>query len=287
VSTAEERRIIDKIKALGYPLEVEVINQLMKERWAVQPQYTYADKQTGKIRSIDILVTCFLPEMKIQEMPRIAIECKKSENAWVFYCVDMISRSPTELDKTGINLLDIAALGTTSISLLTPFLKYNALEGEHEFSQLTDFNILQDIGQVHFFDANLPRAFVGHVVKKKMKEDEPDSFQKALHQLRGACLNLMGEFPKSPIVAVIVVQGQLYQYKKVNEREEFKTANHILYSTLQFLPDDFELGKHSFPPTIVDIVTDSYLPDYIVLIKKDLEILSKLYRRLKQGSNDS
>lgn len=277
---------MDKIRESGYPLEVEIINQLLKERWAVQPQYTYIDKQTGSIRSIDILVTCFLPEMKIHEMPRIAMECKKSEKAWIFYCVDTISRNPTELGKTGINLLDIAALGTTSISLFTPFLEYNALEGEYEFSQLTDLSMLQEIAQVHFFDANLPRAFVGHVVREKMKKDEPDSFQKALHQLRGACLSLIREFPKSPILATIVVKGKLYQYRKVNEREELKIANHILYSTLRFLPDDFELGKHSFPPTIVDIVTDTHLPDYIALIKKDFEILSKLYRRLKQGSNE-
>lgn len=173
MSSEKERRILEKIRESGYPFEVEVVNQLLKEMWAVQPQYSYIDKRTGKMRSIDIFVTCFLPKMQIHEMPRIALECKKSKEAWVFYCVDSVFRDPTKLGKTGINLLDIATLGTTSVSLFTPFLEYDANEGEYEFAQMTTPVVLQEITKVHFFDPNLPRAFVWACGQRRYEEGSP------------------------------------------------------------------------------------------------------------------
>lgn len=116
-----------------------------------------------------------------------------------------------------------------------------------------------------------------------MRKEAPDSFHKALHELRGACLDLIVTFPKSPILATIVVKGELYVYRKLNGKEELTPTNHVLYSTLGLVPNDFEPGKSSFPPTIVDIITDTHLPDYISLVKKDFGILENLYWKVKQG----
>lgn len=86
MSDVYTRKIIDKIKKTGFPLELSVTSMLSKKFSNVQNNNYFFDYDEEKGRSIDI----FIPSVgKTADLPlaiRIPIECKKSEkNAWVFF----------------------------------------------------------------------------------------------------------------------------------------------------------------------------------------------------------
>ncbi|MCW4048934.1 MAG: hypothetical protein NWE89_04275 [Candidatus Bathyarchaeota archaeon] len=101
----KRKSLIDKIKSdleeSGYPLEIEVMKELLKNKWLVTPQYHYKDPIEGKERSVDFL--CLKGgNIQAKEYERfyvnLIIECKKLEDKqWVLFTMnDAIGRENPE-----------------------------------------------------------------------------------------------------------------------------------------------------------------------------------------------
>ena len=54
MSTDNERKILNDLDLSGFTLEIDILNCLIKKGWFAYSQYGYVDKQTNKIRTVDI-----------------------------------------------------------------------------------------------------------------------------------------------------------------------------------------------------------------------------------------
>lgn len=274
MSTEEERNILDDMEKTGFPLEVDVTNWLMEKGWSVFPQYTYFDEHTKKIRAIDVLAFYLRKGLRLTDSPRLIVECKKSEKPWIFHC----TRRFQDLAQPSQKGMDVLAFTSISYTLLSLFQLHT------EINESLIEPIIARAAKIHFFNRDLPRAYSCHVAFRGQKNYSPDDFHKAIYQIRGTCLHLAKGVPKWPILATIVLRGKLFEYTRGSTREELKPRKHILFSTLGLIPQgEVEPSQYSFPPAIIDVVTDTYFSDYLKLLEKDFEGLRRVYKILKEG----
>jgi hypothetical protein len=279
MSTEAERKILESIDASGYPLEVDTANQLIDKGWSVLPQYVYIDVTTKKIRTIDILAYFVTKELNYTRFPRLVVECKTTRpdnpKPWAFHStynpIETLQKMPSG---KGIDLLTLSAIPTTIVSLLQRHIDYNNIESSGIPQEAVNL-----IDQSHFFDKNIPRAYSCHVAFSNQEEDEPNIFRKAVCQIGSVCFDLAKSFPRWPILATIVYNGGLYEYRR-GLKPELKPCNHVLYMTLELISEDLELPEHSIPPLMIDVVADTYFPQYLQILKKDFEILTRIDEEL-------
>jgi hypothetical protein len=68
----------------GFSLEIDTLNCLANKGWTAYPQYGYIDKQTKKLRTVDIIASPYGPIYSKQA--KAIIECKSSKSKpWVFF----------------------------------------------------------------------------------------------------------------------------------------------------------------------------------------------------------
>lgn len=281
MSTDEERKILEDIKKTGYPLEVDVANWLIEKGWSVFPQYPYFDKQAKKIRAIDMVASHYGWAIMSGGLPRLIVECKKSEKPWIFYSVrPMHLEVPEKAKFVGFNELLLVSKAMRAFSLFQPYidLKENQI-GVRELTEL-----IEKMRKLHFFREDLPIAHSCHVAFRKKKEDVPDDFQEAIYQLRGAYLEIAESPLRGPIFIAIVLRGKLFEFKKKNASIKLLPRDHILFSTMIMSHEGQEL-RDLIPPTIIDIVIDTYFLKYLDLLKNDMEIckeISELMEKMRK-----
>lgn len=284
MSTEEERRILEDIKKTGYPLEVDVARWLMEKGWGVFPQWAYVDEITKKVRTIDLLAMPFVAEPVIlfkpdifKPRPILLVECKKSKKPWVFLTTGELLKDSIQDSKIGLNTHLMTSMLLTWLSLLMPYLEVRESQIDTDI-----INSLQ-IHRIHLFNANLPRAHFCHVAfRGNGKEDALNSFQKAVYQIGGASLQVARQFSKTPIFATIVIKGKLFVYTRQDEK--LKPIKHLLYTTVQTVPETSERPEYSIPLVMIDIVHDTYFSDYLELLEKDLKVLEDIQKILKERS---
>lgn len=85
-------KVKDEVKKTGLPLEVEVLQTLLKKDWQSEPSISYSDDEIGQYRELDNRATKYWKiETRESAIPyqlvlTLIIECKRSEkDVWVFY----------------------------------------------------------------------------------------------------------------------------------------------------------------------------------------------------------
>lgn len=81
--------IDNAIRKSGYPLQTVIANQLRLD-FMCQEEWSYIDRKTKEIRSIDIMAEDLVydlkkPEPKVRPILNLIIECKQSELPYVFF----------------------------------------------------------------------------------------------------------------------------------------------------------------------------------------------------------
>src|SRR4029077_15136999 len=85
-----EAQVADAIRKSGYPLQV-VVAELLRPDFGIEQEWSYVDKDSGQLRSLDIVAERRLFEFDDQTQPRIRptldllIECKQSDLPFVFF----------------------------------------------------------------------------------------------------------------------------------------------------------------------------------------------------------
>ena len=263
MTTPEEKKILENIEKTGYPLEIDVSTWLIEDGWKAYPEWSYFDKQTGAMRAIDIVADYVLKGFEEYVTPLLLVECKTSKNPWVFYSIYAYS---DEKKVVGWDDLRQTAMGHEVNHLLQ-------LDGKAVSYSLDD--MVQLFKNVHLFSSRLPHSFSCHVVREKARENEPDDFHRAILELRGAYLDLE-RFPGKPIFMVIVLRGKMFELWRRQGVSKLIPRSHVMFQTLAMMSEETRL----YPPTIVDVVTDTYFQDYLKIIKEDFKVLRTMYDRL-------
>jgi hypothetical protein len=238
---AEKRKILEDIEKTGYPLEVDASTWLIEDGWSVHPEWPYFDKQTGKLRAIDVLADYVLKGLEDYVTPLLLVECKTSKNSWVFY-----SLYPEAGRNRVIGWDDLRSL---SISHMMNHL----LQLDGKVARIGMHDEMELLDKVHFFDSKLPRPFSCHVVRKGSREDEPDDFHRAILELRGAYLDLE-RFPGKPIIMAIVLRGKMFELWRRRDGSKLIPRHHVMFQTLSMMSEETRL----YPPVVVDVVTDTH-----------------------------
>jgi hypothetical protein len=87
-----EHKILENLLKSSFPLEIECSSILRKRGWYTYNQVNYSDPELHKLRTIDIHAM-YAKTIIVNTTPfivklELAIECKKTEDPWVFYTTD-------------------------------------------------------------------------------------------------------------------------------------------------------------------------------------------------------
>lgn len=242
-------------------LEVDVLNVLMAKSWSVYPQYPYIDKQTGKTRAIDMVVHP-LEFYKIE--PKLIIECKSTqEKNWIFFIPPVISfTSDIQPDFKDLNSINMTIL-SAHINLMSSLCKFHP-KILNNSDNVTKLKVSMEIMVKTHFSNKVPISYACHVSHSTTSNhnDEINDFRNAVLQLNSAYVGTkFGE--KSPVFLCIVFRGNMFS---LDEKKDLKPVEHIAYVNLT------EENNMQAPPAYIDIVSDSYLPTYLDIIRNDMKI---------------
>jgi len=214
----ERKSLIDKIRddleVSGYPLEIEIMKFLLKNRWLVTPQYHYKDPIEGKERSVDFL--CWRGvNVESKDYHRfevnLIIECKKLEDKqWVLFTMyDAIGRENPEA-----------------------YIQQVA----NSRCWMMDFDISLEIDNVHY-NKEVPVA-LNHYIPFNKKDTLYEALNQSINGLYSKKNQVKKElieydFPSwngySMLIPIIVVDSNLYQYDIVSD--EISEVDFLYYRT--------------------------------------------------------
>jgi hypothetical protein len=285
----EMNKILQDIAKTGYPLEIDVIDSLMKKGWSVVPQFIYHDQVTNAIRTIDCVS---YPGREIGETLAMALECKTSKKPWVFYASPLSSGSvSTSLSAFDLRQIECSpgqnVLYSSSIfSLLSPLFSddakwWNKLDSEQRHG------IEQAVCSIHHFhESKIHLAHSCYVAfRGEEREDKPDDFQRAVHQIKGACFQITQNYPSVPLIKTIVHRGKMFEYLKTESEPRLEPLNHLFFSTFWFQPHfsgKYMPPEYSYSPMIIDVVQDAYFSNYLDLLHPDIDAVRILVELIKE-----
>jgi hypothetical protein len=257
MSENKEQKKIKKIREYilksGFPLEIEIGNILRKNGWLVGNQWPYVDKESKKIRPVDVLA------MKLQFQPPILgvvllIECKKSlKHDWVFHTQEREKEFLPVLGTLGDFLKKIY-----SVPLADELAKLTA--ADIKASKLTDLHLLNNSIKIGVFNI---------IPSSKDKDD----FYEAIKQITSA-LESMRETAKSTSAIVfptIVFDGEMFEFYQENSETKIQPINHLLFMTFSEAPSGMF-------PCLVDVVRKTYFSEFLRMMERDFYILTELFK---------
>ncbi len=252
-----QRKILENLKLSGFTLEIDALNCLMKKLWSAYPQFGYLDKQTEKLRTVDIVSS---PYGSIWEKssPKVIIECKSSNSKpWVFFTPlvgkESLLNTPIKESLFGAALEMIFSLG-----------KQLGVLRKTGDTEMIPTELANKLNASHYLNGNVPIAYSYHVVGRGNREDSVDDLREGLYQVNNAFNS--DRFPKNGMVfLVIVFKGEMYS---INEEKALNPVKHVIFVNT----NTSDMGASS-PPRLIDIVRDSYFEEYLDILENDIEML--------------
>jgi hypothetical protein len=252
------KRIFEDMDKSGYTLEVDVLNWLMQKSWAVHPQYTYIDKITQKLRSVDVVAH---PYYKYHSNdPRLIIECKSTtKKEWIFFT------PPALVIKENNSFMNEAFL-FSHVKMQFALAKYHP-ECKTNLNQDSVLKASVDIRKsLHYFKPTFPLAFSCHLTNSGTDENYVGDFRRAVYQLNDAYSS--AEFTKSSATFLcIVFRGPMFA---LDQKKHLSEIEHVGFVNLSEDVDNFEK-----PPVFIDVVKDTYFSSYIDIISEEMKIFLK------------
>jgi len=250
----KRKSLIDKIKSdleeSGYPLEIEVMKDLLKYKWLVTPQYHYKDPIEGKERSVDFLC---LKGGNIQSKDyerfyvNLIIECKKLEDKqWVLFTInDGIGRENPEV-----------------------YIQFVA----NSRYWMMDFDVSLQIDSLHYHK-DIPVA-LNHYVPFNKKDSLYEALNQSINGLYSKKKQVNKElveidFPVwngyNMFIPIIVVDSNLYQYDIASDA--ISEVDFLYYRTTGM----GEIGESS----IVEIMRKDKLGEYLNKLNEVIDKIRK------------
>jgi hypothetical protein len=260
-------KIREHVLKTGYPSEIEIANLLRKSGWTVANQYPYADRESGKLRPIDVFA------FKLESSPppwsiTLLVECKKSENhEWVFY-----TQEKEREFLPGIwTLTDfLRKLGETPIAnryveLMREVRDFSLLGARYPAEKRRE--LLSKIAGIHVMDRATRMAVLCKAIslsEEKVRDDFHEATQQVLSALQGT-----SESVKSSIVfPVIVFGGEMFEFYQEGNDWPILPTDHLQFTS-------FQKTETGMIPCLIDVVRKTYFSEYLKIIERDFSILDE------------
>ncbi len=252
------KKLIDEIEKSGFPLELDVFERLRKLECTVYPNISYVDRKNA-IREIDDIVV--LSAETTQEWPYgcihldLIVECKTTKkHPWIFF---------PDPDPYPSHLV----MGLSSN------LKYYTDIDER--LGLLEGHMNTDLRN-HHYNNDLP---VTRTYCEAFGKDAGGSIYKAIHSIWNAMdFNMNNlkekveeEHKKRSIFmqGVIILKGDIFIAHKVEDTFDIQSSLHVLLRTID-CSTDRRSPLAPWRETIIDVIREDYLEEYIKLCKNDL-----------------
>jgi hypothetical protein len=254
-----KRRLLEEIRKTGYPLEMVTAVMLERRGWLVWSSPVYLDEDEGKGREIDVKAVRYVsgsPSLQLggpAVQAVLMLECKKSENPWVFFVRTEAYRQPwaTELHCVSPvpNLLPY-------ILVERPVVTMEWLTANHHY----------------FSDSRLARTYFEPF--RKNTEKRSQSIYAAASCATKACLYELRRFGPTIInhtfvYPVIVFDGPLFEATVAsNDAPILTAARHVrlAFNYIPKSPAEAQWARDALP-FIVDVITRQCLEDYIAMVE--------------------
>lgn len=240
------KKILERIRRSGFPLEIEIGNSLRKNNWMVVNQWPYIDKITKKVRTADVFAWKIWLQAGLSFL--LLIECKRSPGKeWVFYGQKKEEDISAELSAF-IEL--VSKLGNTPLeSKLTTKLATMSYDDirKSEFSSLTMLDKSIKIGVLNMGAG---------------KQD----FHVATQQIMSATEVAKEGMKLCCVYPAIVFDGELFEFYQENGADKIRPINHLQYRS--FWQKEM----------LIDVVRKEYFNEFMGRIEKDSLILSKILK---------
>lgn len=256
MSTDHERKILNDMEKSGFFLEIDVLNSLMQKGWAVFPQYSYSDVQSGKIRAIDMIAN---PLDYVLDQPKLIIECKyTSDKSWIFFIPPVVSTDKNkDLNSINATILYSHIAMEFSLGKHHPNTKQNPNDIKNALESVSSIR-----KGVHFFKREVPCAYSCYV-HPRQNDEEANDFRKAILQLNSAFLG--AKFVANcPVFLCLVFRGEMLA---IDCNKRIRPIDHVIFVNLSE-----DSGEKAQPPAFIDIVKDTFFENYLEIIKSDMEI---------------
>lgn len=265
MNTDYKKKLIEEIEKSGFPLELDVFERLRKMEYTVQPNISYIDRNDN-IREIDdIIILAGEPD---KEWPYgcihldVLLECKSSKKyPWIFF---------EDPDPYPASLV----MGLSSnLKYYTDIDEGLGLLAGHMNTEL----------RMHHYNSNIPTA---RTYCEAFGKDSGGNIYKAIHSIWSAIAfnvdaikNAINEQNRKRSIfmqGVIVFKGDLLLARKIDDAFDIQPSQHIILRTTDCLND----RRSPLAPnreTIIDVIKEDYLEEYIHLCENDLtHIISHL-----------
>lgn len=245
-----KKKILNELKESGFPIEIEAVRILENMGWKVSNQVGYLDIDENKWRRVDIRgVRAENTEQSLgykRLVLHLYIECKRSDNPWVFYA--------REKEKMPFHPFEILSI-LKEVSW-PPVLPKSFLD-EKQWQMIFHFLKLKDIGIISFE----PFAQKG---KDKIFEASNQVVKSLKYSLERSKTNL--SIVKHSVFCwaypIILTDARLFA---------FYGKNRPLVE-VKYLPYLFNYKEEDF---LIDIVHLNYFNKYLQLIGEEFEALKK------------
>jgi len=254
------RYLENEIKKTGKPLEIR-ISSILDRRWQhVTNQDTFYDRETRKLREIDVCASDGPTRLQNLELEAsLIVECKRSEAfSWVFF-TRPFNFEIEQIAGHYIDEVQMATKNTERMEIMQTILGKTQLH-------------YQNTGKIAVtFDA----FKTGDARKSQFRENQ-NEIHEAREQLKSYIDYAIEQDVKDRIPLIpytiemyfpcIVFRGSMYEATVENDDVKLRNARHLILSTLY--KSSYSIYERNL---LIDVVSEEYFNDYQELIRKDIE----------------
>ena len=252
---SEKEEIKKALEKGSFPLEIQCTSTLWQRGWHTYNQFNYLDPKTQTLRAIDIYAmyvkVLILGSMPFTVKMKLAIECKKSQKAWVFYTVDSKLWDSTD------QLIEECLKSLLTYKFKPKRSKAKLLEFKTHFSQHTLRGLIPTEPYNHGSNRHIFEA-ANQCVKAAcdiFKTTRTIDFERQ-HESREALI----------VYPVIVLDGKLFSASRgLSGDLAIEEKDWVVYDWAM------TFGTERLPTThiLVDIVTERYFAKYIASLEEE------------------
>lgn len=269
----KEEEIIESLNRSGYFLESRVLEVLSSDGYKNFPNQTYPDKNTGKSREIDILsdgprITEHLvlnQSLQFEYQYKLLIECINNDQPVAFF--KRPDRDPyTIFGKFFYSKVERELTEKHMNTGNTPDFQFNSFTTESE-----KFHYNQQIKNTQYCSFSKKRG-----QKNEWMASHPDGLHDTLNKLVDYTeykIEGYEEWMKETSVwsrevfttlffPVIILQNELIEVSENNGKVKIENKDHIIF--------DFNKYSDTKNGFLIDVITESYLPEYLRKIESSV-----------------
>lgn len=264
-----EQKLLSEINKSGFPLELSVIEQLRDAATLVFPNLSFTD-ENDRPHEIDALAFLDKEELEKDEWPygpiglNLVVECKTSKDKpWVFF--EEPFDPMTLLGGLVSHLKCVTDIELKKLNLLLVGCNNSALSGHHysEPSIPVARTYFEAFGKDAGKDIHQAVVSVWHAI---------DFYERFFEESGSKRLQTTKKKRTSFVHGTIVLKGKLIVASRQGDTYRLNEEPHVMLRTIDCLTNRNLPLFHFNRETIIDVVREDYLEEYLSHCQNDLRL---------------